>query len=55
LPEAYSAPPSPITGFKGGFAAGGNGGGLLEKFAEGEGREETERERVGRGGNGKGE
>ena len=53
--EACSAPQSPITGLKGGgFAAGGNGGGLWEKVAKEEGKGETEREREG-GGNGEGE
>ena len=36
----------PITGFKGGFAAGGNGGGLLRSCRR-EGKEENEREREG--------
>jgi len=50
--EAYSAPPSPITGntgLKGGFVAGGNGGGLWENGAEGEGKGENKREREGEG------
>ena len=49
--EAYSASPSPITGCKGGFAAGWRG--IIEKVAEGEGKGENEREREG-GGDGKG-
>ena len=44
--------PSPITGCKGGFAAGWRG--IIEKVAEGEGKEENEREREG-GGDGDGE
>jgi len=42
-----SPKPHPITGLKGGFAAGGNGGGLWEKVAKKEGKVETEREREG--------
>jgi len=49
-----SPKPHPITGLKGGFAAGGNGGGLWEKVAKEEGKGETEREREGEG-NGVGE
>ena len=53
--EAYSAPQSgTFNWFKGGFAAGGNGGGLWQKVAKEEGKGETEREREG-GGNGEGE
>jgi len=46
--------PHAITGLKGGFAAGENGGALWEKVAKEEGKGETERERE-RGGNGEGE
>jgi len=45
--------PNPHNWFKGGFAAGGNGGGLWEKVAKEEAKGETEREREG--GNGEGE
>ena len=38
----------PITGFKGGFATGGNGGGLLRSCRR-EGKGENEREREGGG------
>jgi len=42
-----SNPAHAITGLKGGFAAGGNGGGLWEKVAKEEGKGETERGREG--------
>jgi len=48
-PAHFSAPPSPITGFKGGGFTTGGIKRIWEKVAGGEGRGETEREREAEG------